>query len=349
MKAASRNLLLLVTLFLVAVNVILLWPLHADQTASSDGSVRVLRVGLVFDVGGRGDKSFNDAAFRGVDQAIRRLGISAEFVEPGDGADRESGLRLLAARGFDLVLGVGFVFSDDMLQIARDYPDRHFACVDYAKFDEHGFVVPPKNMVALKFREEEGSFLVGAVAALQSPHQILGFVGGMDIPLIHKFEAGFRQGALAVCPACKVLVGYAGTSADAFKNPARGKELATAQYQAGADVIFHAAGSTGLGVFEAARETKRRAIGVDSDQWEEAPGFILTSMVKRVEVSVFDIIAALRDGRFEPGVKVFGLREGGIDYAYDEPRRGMIPFPVRQRVESLRKDIIDGKITVVSQ
>ena len=116
------------------------------------------------------------------------------------------------------------------------------------RFDEHGFVVPPKNMVALKFREEEGSFLVGAVAALQSPHQILGFVGGMDIPLIHKFEAGFRQGALAVCPACKVLVGYAGTSADAFKNPARGKELATAQYQAGADVIFHAAGSTGLGV-----------------------------------------------------------------------------------------------------
>ena len=341
--------LLVVTLFLVAVNVLLLWPLHADPAARSDGSVRVLRVGLVFDVGGRGDKSFNDAAFRGVDQAIRRLGISAEFVEPGDGADRESGLRLLAARGFDLILGVGFVFSDDMLQIARDYPDRHFACVDYAKFDEHGFVVPPKNMVALKFREEEGSFLVGAVAALQSPHQILGFVGGMDIPLIHKFEAGFRQGALAVCPACKVLVGYAGTSADAFKNPARGKELATAQYQAGADVIFHAAGSTGLGVFEAARETKRRAIGVDSDQWDEAPGFILTSMVKRVEVSVFDIIAALRDGRFEPGVKVFGLREGGIDYAYVEPRRGMIPFPVRQRVESLRKDIIDGKITVVSQ
>ncbi len=341
--------LLVVTLVLVAVNLLLLWPIHADRMPGSDGAVRALRVGLVFDVGGRGDKSFNDAAFRGVDQAVRKLGVSAEFVEPGDGADRESGLRLLAARGFDLILGVGFVFSDDMLQIARDYPDRHFACVDYAKFDEHGFVVPPKNMVALKFREEEGSFLVGAVAALQSPHQVLGFVGGMDIPLIHKFEAGFRQGALTVCPACKVLVGYAGTSADAFKNPARGKELATAQYQAGADVVFHAAGSTGLGVFEAAREAKRRAIGVDSDQWDEAPGFILTSMVKRVEVSVFDVIAALRDGRFEPGVKVFGLREGGIDYAYDEPRRGMIPVAVRQRVESLRKDIIDGKIAVVDK
>lgn len=310
---------------------------------------KTLRVGLVFDVGGRGDKSFNDAAFRGVDLAVQQLGISAEFVEPGDGADRESGLRLLAARGFDLILGVGFVFSDDMLQIARDYPERHFACVDYAKFDANGFVVPPKNMVALKFREEEGSFLVGAVAALQSSHQTLGFVGGMDIPLIHKFEAGFRQGALSVCPACKVLVGYAGTSADAFKNPARGKELAMAQYQAGADVVFHAAGSTGLGVFEAARETGRRAIGVDSDQWDEAPGVVMTSMVKRVEVSVFDVISSLRDGRFEPGVKVFGLREGGVDYAYDEPARGMIPPSVRDRVESLRKEIIDGKISVVDK
>ena len=346
MKAASRSLLLVVTLVLLGINALLLWPLRADSTAVKDSGRRPLRVGLVFDVGGRGDKSFNDAAFRGVDQAVRELGILAEFVEPGDGADRESGLRLLAARGFDLVLGVGFVFSDDMLQIAHDYPDRHFACIDYAKFDEHGFVVPPRNMVALKFREEEGSFLVGAVGALLSPHKTLGFVGGMDIPLIHKFESGYRQGALAVCPDCKVLVGYAGTSADAFKNPARGKELALAQYQAGADVVFHAAGSTGLGVFEAAREKNRRAIGVDSDQWDDAPGYMLTSMVKRIEVSVYNVIAELREGRFDPGVKVFGLREGGIDYAYDEPRRGMIPTHVRARVEALRKDIIDGKTVI---
>lgn len=349
MKAASRNVLIVVTLLLIAANGLLLWPLWARESKPAQGEVKTLRVGLVFDVGGRGDKSFNDAAFRGVDLAVQKLGISAEFVEPGDGADRESGLRLLAARGFDLILGVGFVFSDDMLQIAHDYPDRHFACVDYAKFDANGFVVPPRNMVALKFREEEGSFLVGAVAALQSPHQTLGFVGGMDIPLIHKFEAGFRQGALSVCPSCKVLVGYAGTSADAFKNPARGKELATAQYQAGADVVFHAAGSTGLGVFEAARETGKRAIGVDSDQWDEAPGVVMTSMVKRVEVSVFDVISSLRDGHFEPGVKVFGLRQGGVDYAYDEPKRGMIPASVRERVESLRRDIIDGKITVLDK
>lgn len=345
--------MLTITLLLVLVNVLLGWPKKTTAPGPVAGRVsalqKTLRVGLVFDVGGRGDKSFNDAAYRGVERAIQELGIDAQFIEPGDGADRESGLRLLASSGVDLVFGVGFVFSDDMLVMAREYPQQHFACVDYAKFDQHGFVVPPKNMVALKFREEEGSFLVGAVAALVSERKTVGFVGGMDIPLIHKFEAGYRQGVLAVCPACKVLVGYAGTSPEAFKNPAKGKDLALAQYQAGADVVYHAAGSTGLGVFEAAREKNRRAIGVDNDQWDDAPGYLVTSMVKRVEVSVFDVIEKVQKNRFEPGVQVFGLREGGLDYVYDEPRRGMIPPAVRERVEQLRKDIIAGRITVIDR
>jgi basic membrane protein A len=361
MRSVSLPLLFGITVALVLLNAALLLPLPGAPvaTASHGGGRggRPLRVGLVFDVGGRGDKSFNDAAYRGVDRAARELGILPEFVEPGDGADRESGLRLLAARHFDLVLGVGFVFSDDMIQVARDYPGSYFACVDYAKFDAHGFVMPPPNMVALKFREEEGSFLVGAVAALwsQSPpagmpqSRALGFVGGMDIPLIHKFEAGYRQGVLAVCPDCRVLVGYAGTSAEAFKNPAKGKELALAQYAAGADVIFHAAGSTGLGVFEAARERDRRAIGVDSDQWDEAPGYLVTSMTKQVDVSVYEVIAAVQQGRFQTGVRVFGLAEGGVDYVYDEPQRHMISPSVRARVEALRKDIIAGRITVAQQ
>ena len=273
---------MLLTVLLVGINVLLLLPLRADSKAASGSTPQSLRVGLVFDVGGRGDKSFNDAAFRGVDQAVRELGILAEFIEPGDGADRESGLRLLAARGFDLILGVGFVFSDDMLQIAHDYPDRHFACVDYVKFDERGFVVPPRNMVALKFHEEEGSFLVGAIAALTSQRPLIGFVGGMDIPLIHKFEAAGRE--------IQVVISRVDEVNFEWRIESRAKN---------AEVVFHAAGSTGLGVFEAARENHRRAIGVDSDQWDEAPGYILTSMVKRVEVSVFDIIAALAHGRFE--------------------------------------------------
>ncbi len=313
-------------------------------TRAHDG--KRVRGGLVFDVGGRGDKSFNDSAWRGLDRAVRELGVDAEYIEPGEGSDRESGIRLLAAEGFDLIIGVGFIFSDDLYNIAREYPKTHFACVDYAKFDAHGFVVPPPNMVALKFREEEGSFLVGALAALVSKTQAVGFVGGMDIPLIHKFEAGYRAGAKYVCPTCRVLVGYAGVTGDAFKNPAKGKELALAQYGAGADIIFHAAGTTGLGVFEAARETRRYAIGVDADPWDEAPGRVLTSMTKVVDVGVFDIVRRVRDGTWQGGVLQFGLKEGGVDYVWDEHNRALIGEAAHARVEELRRAIIDGKIHV---
>jgi len=318
----------------------------ADPTrAAVDAERRPLRVGLVFDVGGRGDKSFNDMAYAGVERARRELGVVPEYVEPGDGADRESGIRLFAARGFDLVIGVGFIFSDDLYAVARDYPKVHFACVDYAKFDEHGFVVPPANMVGVKFREEEGAFLVGALAALVSPSKVIGFVGGMDIPLIRKFEAGYRAGATAVCAECRVLAGYAGTSGDAFKNPQKGKELALAQFGAGASAIFHAAGTTGLGVFEAAREQSRYAIGVDADQWNEAPGRVLTSMTKQDDVALFEVVRALHEGRFVGGVQAFGLKEHGLDYVYDAHNRAFIPDAVRAKVEALREEIIAGRIT----
>jgi basic membrane protein A len=306
-------------------------------------------VGLVFDVGGRGDKSFNDAAYRGLDRAVRELGIEAQYIEPGEGSDRESGIRLLAAQGFDLVIGVGFIFSEDLYAMAKEYPKTRFACIDYAKFDQHGFVVPPENMVALKFREEEGSYLIGALAALVSSTKTLGFVGGMDIPLIHKFEVGFKSGVAAVCAGCRVLVGYAGVTGDAFKNPAKGKELALAQYSAGADIIFHASGSTGLGVFEAARRENRYAIGVDADQWYEAPGRVLTSMTKQVDVSVFDTVRDLQAGRWRGGVRVFGLKEAGVDYVYDAHNRTLIPEAVRAQVEELRKKIIAGEIVVSSE
>jgi basic membrane protein A and related proteins len=337
--------LLLYTGLLLLLNVGLLAVRAGGSTAAPGGGRRV-RAGLVFDVGGRGDKSFNDSAWRGLDRATRELGVEAEYIEPGEGSDRESGIRLLAAEGFDLIIGVGFIFSDDLYAIAQEYPKTRFACIDYAKFDAHGFVVPPANMVALKFREEEGSFLVGALAALVSKTHAIGFVGGMDIPLIHKFEAGYRAGARHVCPDCRVLVGYAGVTGDAFKNPAKGKELALAQYGAGADIVFHAAGTTGLGVFEAARETGRYAIGVDADQWDEAPGRVLTSMTKQVDVGVFDIVRRVRDGGWQGGLLQFGLREGGVDYVYDEHNRALIGEAVRARVEALRGEIIAGKIKV---
>jgi basic membrane protein A and related proteins len=338
--------LLVYTALLVVVNLALL-AVRAGTVARAHGAERV-RAGLVFDVGGRGDKSFNDSAWRGLDRAVRELGVDAEYIEPGEGSDRESGIRLLAAEGFQLIIGVGFIFSDDLYNVAREYPKTHFACVDYAKFDAHGFVVPPPNMVALKFREEEGSFLVGALAALVSKTHAVGFVGGMDIPLIHKFEAGYRAGVKKVCPDCQVIAQYAGVTPDAFKNPGKGKELALSQYNQGVEVIFHAAGSTGQGVFEAARATNKLAIGVDSDQNDEAPGHVLTSMVKGVNTVTFDAIRRVQEGTFKGGIYSFGLKEGGVGYIYDNRNRALIPDSVRARVEALKQEIIAGRIKVPS-
>jgi len=335
---------------LLAVHVALLFVRPGGAQAPRAGG-RPLTVGVVFDVGGRGDKSFNDGAYLGAERAIRELGADVRFVEPGEGSDREAGLRLLAAQGMDLVIGVGFIFSDDLTQLAKEYPNVHFAGVDYALgTDAQGNVIaPPPNLAALKFREEQGSFLVGAIAAQVSKSKRVGFVGGMDIPLIHKFEAGYRAGVKQVCPQCRVTAQYAGVTPEAFRNPGRGKELALSQYNQGVDVIFHASGSTGLGVFEAARSTGRLAIGVDADQYAEAPGYVLTSMVKGVDEAVYDAIRWVRDRQFRGGVYWFGLKENGVRYVYDENNRALIPDPVRARVEQLKADIVAGRIQVPSE
>jgi len=307
-------------------------------------------VGIVFDVGGRGDKSFNDGAYLGADKAVRELGARIRFIEPGEGSDREAGLRLLAAEGMDIVIGVGFIFTDDLTQLAKEYPNVKFAGVDYAvSTDAQGNVVqPPPNLAALKFREEQGSFLVGALAALVGNSKRVGFVGGMDIPLIHKFEAGYRAGVKHVCPDCTVIAQYAGVTPEAFRNPGKGKELALSQYQAGVNVIFHASGSTGLGVFEAARANDKYAIGVDADQWDEMPGNVMTSMVKAVDNATALTIRRVKEGTFRGGVYSFGLREGGVSYVYDDRNRHLIPPEVIRRVEALREDIIAGRIRVPS-
>lgn len=299
-------------------------------------------IGLVFDVGGRGDKSFNDAAYRGLQMARDSLGVGIEAIEP-DGADRESALRLLAARGASLIFGVGFLFTDEVRRVAEEFPDKHFACIDYSLTAGETL---PGNLLAVRFREEEGSFLVGALAALQSTSKKIGFVGGMDIPLIRRFQAGYETGAHYARDDVTVYVSYAGVTGEAFANPAKGKELALAQYENGADVIFHAAGATGLGVFEAARQLRRWAIGVDSDQRTEAPGRVLTSMVKRVDVGVFQTIRQHVEGTWTGGVREMGLAENGVDYVYDEHNAGYIDDDVRARVEELRRAIIAGEIEV---
>ncbi len=303
-------------------------------------------MGLVFDVGGRGDKSFNDAAYAGLERAKRELGVNFATLETGEGTDREAALRQLAAGGSQLVFGVGFLFSDDIRQLATEFPQTKFACIDYTV--KEGETLPP-NLVALKFKEEEGSFLIGALAARLSHTHVLGFVGGMEIPLIKKFEAGYRAGIQAVEPRAKLIVKYAGTTGAAFKDPTKGKELALAEYHEGADIIFHASGSTGLGVFEAARELNQLAIGVDSDQYDEAPGFVLTSMVKRVDNAVFDTIREVMNGHWTGGVRVFGLAQEGVGWVYDARNKAQIPDRIKATVDSLKSEIIAGKIDVPSQ
>ncbi len=305
-----------------------------------------MQVGLVFDVGGRGDKSFNDSAYQGLEEAKKQLGIEFTTLETSEGADREPQLRQLAAGPAQIVFGVGFLFTDDIRTLAGEFPDKKFACVDYTV--NPGDSIPP-NLVALKFKEEEGSYLVGALAALVSKTHKIGFVGGMEIPLIRKFQAGYVAGAKAVDPGCEVLVKYAGSTGAAFRDPTKGKELALAEYHAGADVIFHASGSTGLGVFEAARELNKLAIGVDSDQYDEAPGYILTSMVKRVDVAVLETIRSVQDGTFHGGVKTFGLADHGVTWVYNEHNKALIPDAVKAKVDSLRDEIIAGRIVVPTE
>jgi basic membrane protein A len=300
-------------------------------TAARAGTGAVaLRVGLVFDVGGRGDKSFNDAAWAGLEAAQREIPIEVRVYEPTSAEERETALRMLAASGFDLVLAVGFVFTADVDAVAKDYPRVRFACVDYALHEGR-----PANVEALEFRDEEGSFLVGAAAGLTTRSRVVGFVGGMKSPLLERFEGGFARGVKATCADCTILAAYVGATPEAFRDPVRGKIVAGSQIALRADVLYHASGATGRGVFEAAREGGAFAIGVDRDQYEEAPEVILTSMIKRVDVAVADAVRAAH--RHEPvrGVVALGVAEGGVDWVHEGPHARHLPPGVAERVQGL--------------
>lgn len=325
----------------VSMGTLFLPGLSKEPTGS--GPNANIHIGLVFDVGGRGDKSFNDAAYEGVSRAARELGVTTEIIEPSGSEDREAALRLFGARHFDLVIGVGFIFSTDINVVARAFPTTRFACLDYAPAPGSPI---PANVAGIGFREEEGAFLVGAVAGMISKTGHVGFIGGMDIPLIHRFEAGYRAGVLEVCPKCTVHLGYAGTTPDAFRDPVKGKTLAVSQITAGADVLFHASGTTGHGVFEACRDMGVRAIGVDADQYDEMPGTVVTSMIKRGDVAVFDTIRAVTRGEFKAGPLSFGLADDGLDYVKEGPHATAISPEVKARVAHLRARIVRGEIKV---
>jgi basic membrane protein A and related proteins len=307
-----------------------------------------LKVGLVYDVGGRGDLSFNDMAFAGLERAQQEFGdrIETRDLEPtAGGENREELLRLLAGEGFNLIFGIGFLFTDSIQRVAKEFPDVRFGLID-------GFIEgldANSNVVCLQFKEHEGSFLVGAAAALKSQTGVVGFVGGMKIPLIEKFEVGYIAGARYAKPSVRVLSDYAGTTGEAFRDPVKGKELALAQYDRQADIIYHASGGTGIGVFEAAVTKDKLAIGVDADQSltvkEDQRAQILTSMTKRVDVAVFDTIKARVENAFAGGYRTFGLTEDGVGYAENDYNRDMIA-DIKDRLEELKQKIIAGEIDV---
>jgi len=235
------------------------------------------------------------------------------------------------------------VLTPDLERLAVQFPKVKFAGIDYSP---SGGVAPRDNLAGLRFREHEGSFLVGAIAGLLTRTHVVGFVGGMKIPLIRKFEAGYAAGVTHVCPTCRVLGAYAGTDPKAFADPSLGEELASAQYASGADIVFHAAGKTGDGVFAAAKHHHALAIGVDSDQYEAMPCCVLTSMVKRVDVAVVEVVREVIEHRFRGGMHELGLADDGVTFVADERNRHLLPPDVVQRVRAIGLEIQAGKITV---
>ena len=312
-----------------------------------------IKVGIVFDIGGKNDRSFNAAAWEGVKRAEQDLSICLYDVEPGNPTSIEPAMRAFAEKGFDLIVGVGFAQGPILKRVATDYPNIKFAIVDGVIMEDDG-KTPKSNVASLVFREHEGSYLVGMIAAEKSKTGVLGFLGGMNIPLIHRFQKGYEEGAKAVNPKIVVIPNYVGVTDGAWNNPGKGKELALAQIEKGADVIFTAAGNSGLGAFDAVEqygknpqgEANKFVIGVDSNQNAVKPGFVLTSMVKRVDIAVYDVVKEVLSGNFKGGFHVFGLDKDGVAYAMDENNKALISEETIRRVEEARTKIGTGEIKV---
>ena len=289
---------------------------------------------VIYDMGGKFDKSFNQAGYEGAERWKKETGKTYVEFEISNPAQREQAQRRMAQRGADPIVGIGFSQGSSMEKVAKDFPKLKFAVIDA--------VVNLPNVQSILFKEQEGSFLVGMMAAMASKTGKVGFVGGMDIPLIRRFQCGFEQGAKYANPKVETLANMTGTTPTAWNDPARGAELAKAQFAAGVDVIFAAAGGTGMGVYQAAKDNKKLAIGVDSNQNHVQPGTMLTSMVKRVDVAVYNAFKGVT-----PGLTNLGLKEGGVDVAIDEHNARLVTPEMKKRVDAARADIIAGKIQVI--
>ena len=288
---------------------------------------------IVYDMGGKFDKSFNEAAYVGMENWKKETGKQYLEFEIANESQREQAIRRMAEKGASPIIGVGFSQASAIEKVAKEFPKLNFVIVD--------MVVGLPNVQSVVFKEQEGSFLVGAMAAMASKTGKVGFVGGMDIPLIRRFQCGYEQGAKFANAKAEVFANMTGTTGAAWNDPTRGGELAKAQFAKGADVVFAAAGGTGTGVYQAAKDSGRLAIGVDSNQNHLQPGTMLTSMLKRVDVAVYNVSKS-----FAPGITVLGLKEGGVDYAMDANNAKLVTPDMKKRVDAAKADIISGKIKV---
>ena len=294
---------------------------------------------VVFDKGGKFDKSFNEGVWNGIRKFVDETGVEVLEFQVTNETQREQAMRRMVRRGATVVLAVGFSQADAINAVAADHPDRKFSIIDVFWLDR-------PNLRQYAFKEHEGSYLVGVAAALTSKTGKIGFVGGMDVPLIRKFACGYVQGAREARSGIEVLRNMTGTTPAAWNDPAKGAELARGQIDRGADIVYHAAGATGLGVIRAVADAGKLAIGVDSNQNGLAPGHVLTSMLKRVDVAAYQTLKDAMDGKFTAGVVTLGLAEGGVDWAQDEHNAELVSAEVRAAVERAKADIIAGRITV---
>jgi basic membrane protein A len=293
---------------------------------------------IVYDLGGKFDKSFNEAAYTGAEAFKAETGVEYRDFEIQNDAQREQAIRRFARGGYDPVLAIGFSHANALEKVAQEFPDTNFAIVD--------MVVDLPNVRSILFKEHEGSYLVGILAAMAAGEGDVGFVGGMDIPLIRKFACGYVGGAKSVDPEITVYQNMTGTTGAAWNDPVKGGELAMSQFDRGAEVVYHAAGGTGVGVLQAAADAEKLGIGVDSNQNGLHPGSVLTSMLKRVDVAVHETFMDAMNGEFTPGFEVLGLAEGGVGWALDENNESLITADMKAAVEDATAKIVSGEIVV---
>lgn len=306
--------------------------------ASVNAQAADLKPAVVFDIGGKFDKSFNEAAYNGAEKYKKEFGTNYRFFEVTNETQFEQAHRKFAQRGSNPIIGVGFSQGDAVSKVAKKNPDTHFTLIDS--------VVDLPNVQSVIFKEHEGSFLVGALAAMKSETGKIGFVGGMDIPLIRKFVCGYEQGAKWVNPNIEVIQNMTGTTPSAWNDPGRGAELAKGQFDQGVDVVYAAAGGTGFGVYQAAKDSGKFAIGVDSNQNHLYPGTMLTSMVKAVDVATYNSFKATADGTWKGGISVLGLKEGGVHWALDEHNQDLITAEMKAKADEAEAAIIAGSLSV---